>query len=829
MSSGNYTVLARKWRPQRFDEVVGQDSVVRTLANALQRRRIAHAYCFSGIRGVGKTTAARLLAKGLNCNASEGPTAEPCGQCESCTEIEGSRSMDVIELDAASQTGVDNIRELNEVTRYAPARDRHRVFIIDEAHMLSTAAFNALLKTLEEPPPHVVFILATTEANKILPTVLSRCQHYQFGRISQGEIGGHLGKIAVAEGVDISPDALALLATAADGSLRDGQSLLDKLIAFAGEQIDEATVINLLGLVDRVLLFRATDLIADQDLPGVLGFVNEMVDQGIDLHQFAIDLLGHFRNLLVVHTVPDARGILHLPEGDLDRLRQQAEAFEVDDLDRGFSLLASNEYRIKTAEQPRYHLEIVMARLARMPRLLPVQQLLAALDGDDGSGGGSPAGGSGRRSRPAASGPSLSARRTSTAAATEPRNAPAAPDRPVTSPAVAAATAPPRTPADAAPAAHVAAPAPGQAAKVQAPAVPPPAAPPASPPERPATRPSGPEEPPLPEEPYARRANRDMGPPATVSEPRHVAPAAAGTPADGAPPAVAVAEPPAPASVVPTPQPQPVVATQTSREPEQVVAAPLTPDSEPGVVTQPTLEPGPVVATQPTAVPDPVIATQPALESEPVATATPVAGPAAAAPPTPPVADDPPVMVSRLLERIRDQVDTSHPMASSVLGRVSGLSLAGERIVFQLPATAGIFIQRLQDPEMLRLLSDAAEQVLGRRVVARVEGDPNATGPLLAPPEDPEPEPEPAATMTAEPPPAEPGDRPELNRAAEPVRARAPMPPAGTTPPSPVQPPVPAPEPAGLRERVENEPRVQEFVRALRGEITSVEEVEDRS
>ena len=230
MDKPAYQVLARKWRPQHFDAVVGQKHVVQTPANALDQGRIAHAYCFSGIRGVGKTTIARLLAKGLNCRAVQQPTSKPCGQCESCLEIEQSRSLDVVELDAASQSGVENIRELTEVTRYAPSRDRYRVFITDEAHMLSPAAFNALLKTLEEPPAHVVFVLATTEATKILPTVLSRCQHYQFGRISQRDISAHLARMARAENITISDDGLALIATAADGSLRDAQSLLDKLI-----------------------------------------------------------------------------------------------------------------------------------------------------------------------------------------------------------------------------------------------------------------------------------------------------------------------------------------------------------------------------------------------------------------------------------------------------------------------------------------------------------------------------------------------------------------------------------------------------------------------
>ncbi|MFQ5744664.1 MAG: DNA polymerase III subunit gamma/tau [Acidobacteriota bacterium] len=383
-----YQVLARKWRPQRFAQVVGQSAIVRTLSNALDQGRIAHAYCFSGIRGVGKTSLARLLAKGLNCRSAEAPTSDPCGECEACREIEESRNLDVIEMDAASQTGVDDIRQLNEFARYTPSRDRHRVFIIDEAHMLSKHAFNALLKTLEEPPPHVVFVLATTEPHEIPQTVLSRCQQYAFGRISQAEIIGRLQEIAAAEKVKISADSLALVAMAADGSLRDAQSLLDKIIAFASDEVDDDTVVELLGMVDRELLHRVTDLIAQGDLNGVLELVNQMVEQGVDLVQFTLDFLGHLRSLLVVSSVENASAILHLPEDDLERLRRQAGRFQLDDLDRAFALLSASEYRIKHSEVPRYHLEAALARLARMPQLEPLEVLIDELRG--GSSGSTP-------------------------------------------------------------------------------------------------------------------------------------------------------------------------------------------------------------------------------------------------------------------------------------------------------------------------------------------------------------------------------------------------------------------------------------------------------
>jgi DNA polymerase-3 subunit gamma/tau len=420
MTDGSYQVLARKWRPQKFDQVVGQPAIVRTLSNALEQGRVAHAYCFSGIRGVGKTTIARLLSKGLNCRNAELPTASPCGDCEACVEIEESRNLDVIEMDAASQTGVDDIRQLNEFARYTPSRDRYRVFIIDEAHMLSASAFNALLKTLEEPPSHVVFMLATTEPHKILPTVLSRCQHYPLGRISQAEITSRLREMVDAEQVNLSDDGLSMVAIAADGSLRDAQSLLDKLIAFGGDDVDDETVVNLLGMVDRELLFAATDLLTEQDLAGVLGLVNRMVEQGVDLHQFTLDLLGHLRALLVVATVPDAGEILHLPEGDLERLKGQAGQFEIDDLDRAFALLSASEYRIKQSEVPRYELEMVLSRLARMPRLEPIATLISQLrsgpGGDTGAGPG----------RPGSSGDAGTSRRSgSGGAGTAPHRAPA--------------------------------------------------------------------------------------------------------------------------------------------------------------------------------------------------------------------------------------------------------------------------------------------------------------------------------------------------------------------------------------------------------------------
>lgn len=644
MATQSYQVLARKWRPRQFDEVVGQDAVVRTLSNALRQRRVAHAYCFSGIRGVGKTTMARLLAMGLNCHAADHPTAEMCNECVSCREIMAGTSIDVLERDAASDRRIDDIRELIEIARYAPARDRHKVIILDEAHMLTPEASNALLKLLEEPPPYVVLVLATTEPEKILTTILSRCQHYQFGRVSQREIVGQLGQIAEAEGIAVTDDSLALIATAADGSLRDAQSLLDKLIAFAGDEIDEATVVDLLGLVERVLLFRATDLIAEQDVAGVLGFVNEMVESGVDLHQFAVDLLGHLRALMVSRAVPEAGEILHLPEADMDRVREQAERFALEDLDRAFHLLSDAEYRIKVAEQPRHHLEVALARLARLPHLEPLESLIAELrqgaDERQGAAAGSREGGG--------SGP-----------------------------------------------------APG--------------------------------------------SDRRRG---------------------------------------------------GGRQPDGRSEASATGPEEPGEIT-----------------------------------ATAASGSAEEAGGEP----------RALLDRIKEQVGSTHPLVAGVLDRTSGIELAGERIVFNFPPDASILSKRVESPDVLELLSDVSRRILGREVVARVgiaasprpearRAEPGGTRPVAPVGDTPAAGPQAldpdsrstngagggpagrAAARRSSPGPPSPADEPpgEFERSAE------------TTTASPGDDAV---DRETLMRRVENEPLVQEFVRALKGQITSVEKL----
>src|SRR5947209_12126128 len=292
----NYQVIARKFRPQIFEDVVGQKPIVQTLQNAIQMGRIGHAYLFSGPRGVGKTTTARILAKGLNC--AQGPTVSPCNQCPSCEEISSGKSIDVFEIDAASNTGVDNIRELRESAKYAPARSRYKIFIIDEVHMLSTSAFNALLKILEEPPSHVVFIMATTERHKLPATILSRCQQFVFRTIAAGEIQAHLRQIADREGVQIDDRALSYIVRASEGSMRDAQSLLDQIISFGGQKVADADVRDVLGFIPNEILDQTVDAIADHDSKSLLDIIDIVINQGLNTQQYVREFIACLRDLL---------------------------------------------------------------------------------------------------------------------------------------------------------------------------------------------------------------------------------------------------------------------------------------------------------------------------------------------------------------------------------------------------------------------------------------------------------------------------------------------------------------------------------------------------
>ncbi len=386
----SYKVLALKYRPTSFAEVVGQTNVTRTLGNALERGKIGHAFLLSGARGVGKTTTARILAKALNCSRSEGPTASPCSTrtdedrakaCDSCREIADGQSLDVQEIDGASNNSVDQVRELRESARYNPARDRFKVWIIDEVHMLSTGAFNALLKTLEEPPPRVKFIFATTEYHKIPETILSRCQQYDFRMIAARELALHLRRVADQEKIRVSDAALALIARAAEGSVRDGLSLFDQVLAFTGDEIPDADVAGLLGLVDRELLHRASKAIVEGDSLAMLELVESLADYGADYRNFVRELLLHLREVLLVKLAPAESPLLNavLPE-ELERLRSLAAALSEEDLLRALDLLARAEGELRGASDPRVALDLVLLKLVQMRRLLPFAEVVARVE-----------------------------------------------------------------------------------------------------------------------------------------------------------------------------------------------------------------------------------------------------------------------------------------------------------------------------------------------------------------------------------------------------------------------------------------------------------------
>jgi DNA polymerase-3 subunit gamma/tau len=374
-----YLVLARKWRPQTFDEVVGQSTVTRTLRNALASGRIGHAFLLSGARGVGKTTTARILAKALNC--VKGPTADPCGECDSCKEITAGTSLDVQEIDGATNNSVDQVRELRESARYNPARDRFRIWIIDEVHMLSTGAFNALLKTLEEPPPRVKFIFATTEYHKLPDTILSRCQQYDFRMIPARDIQAHLRAVAQGEKIKVSDDVLARIARAAEGSARDALSLFDQVLSFSGEEVRDEDISALLGLIDRELLLAASRAVAAGDALGLLELVERLSDYGADHRNFARELILHFREILLLKTAPDASALLAslVPE-ERERMRPLAEAYSEEDLLRILDVLTQLETDLRWAQDPRVTLELALLKMVQMRRLVPFAELVERVE-----------------------------------------------------------------------------------------------------------------------------------------------------------------------------------------------------------------------------------------------------------------------------------------------------------------------------------------------------------------------------------------------------------------------------------------------------------------
>ena len=404
----SYLVIARKWRPQSFSDVAGQEHITRTLQNAITANRIAHAFLFTGVRGVGKTTAARILAKALNC--VQGPTPTPCNECSPCQEIAQGSSIDVLEIDGASNRGIDEIRQIIENVRYQPANCRFKIYIIDEVHQVTKDAFNALLKTLEEPPPSVKFILATTEPHRLPATILSRCQRYDFRRIKLREIVERLGAIAKSESLDITDGALVLLAREADGSMRDAQSLLEQVLAIAeppdagGKRraVDETLLQEILGLAERRVLYEISAAVLAGNSRRCVELVAEIVNQGRDVNRLARDLLEHFRNLLVARLVGGGRGtiagrgadatqLLDLPDQEIADLAEQSRPVSVETLLDYLDFMAAGDEEIARSATPRFALESVLIRLAGLPKTLPVAELierLERLEGKSGTGAG---------------------------------------------------------------------------------------------------------------------------------------------------------------------------------------------------------------------------------------------------------------------------------------------------------------------------------------------------------------------------------------------------------------------------------------------------------
>ncbi|MEI6218733.1 MAG: DNA polymerase III subunit gamma/tau, partial [bacterium] len=373
-----YTVLARKWRPRQFDDVVGQTHVTDTLKNAIQTGRIAHAYLFVGPRGIGKTSIARILAKALNCE--KGPTITPCDNCDSCREVAEGRSMDVLEIDGASNNKVEDIQNLRETVKYLPARDRFKIYVIDEVHMLTSSAFNALLKTLEEPPPHVKFIFATTEPQKILPTIVSRCQRFDLSRIPVALIVQRLSDIAKAEKVDVDQNALTAVARGAEGGLRDAESALDQLISFTGGKIVEVDVLSVFGLISGQALVEMVDAILNGDVPVLMTTVAAIDHAGKDLQRLGIDLLSYFRNLLVMTYSSNTIDGVDVLADEADILKRQTRMTSPERLLKIADILIEADGRLRYALSKRTLLEVALIRCARMGSTMTIDEIVAQLN-----------------------------------------------------------------------------------------------------------------------------------------------------------------------------------------------------------------------------------------------------------------------------------------------------------------------------------------------------------------------------------------------------------------------------------------------------------------
>jgi DNA polymerase-3 subunit gamma/tau len=384
----SYLVLARKWRPQIFEDVIGQRPITQTLQNAISQKRVAHAFLFTGARGVGKTSTARILAKALNCET--GPSINPCNQCKTCHEISSGTSMDVIEIDGASNRGIDEIRELKENVRYTPAKSRHKIFIIDEVHMLTREAFNALLKTLEEPPPHIIFVFATTEPHKIPSTILSRCQRYDFKRIPLKEIVESLKRITEEEKVRISQRGLLYLARESEGSMRDAQSLLDQVISYAGKEIRDEDIVDVLGLVDQKILYDTLEAIFDKDAGRCMDVVEQVYLYGYDIQHFCRELLHSLRNLILIKVSQHPEHLIELPEEELQALRKLAERLPFDHLNHLFNLLLKGEEEVVQSTFPRTMLEMTLIRMATLRPVLAIEDILKKLERLERTGPPSP-------------------------------------------------------------------------------------------------------------------------------------------------------------------------------------------------------------------------------------------------------------------------------------------------------------------------------------------------------------------------------------------------------------------------------------------------------
>jgi len=378
----SYTVLARKYRPQKFSEVIGQEHVTRTLQNAIEQGRTAHGYIFSGHRGIGKTTVARILAAALNCRSKDHPVPEPCGVCESCTEIRAGNSVDVIEIDAATNRGIDEIRELREAARYRPARDRFKIYILDEAHQITDAAFNALLKTLEEPPDHIVFMLATTQPEDIPQTIRSRCQHFSFRAVKFDDIVGQLRDLVTREKIEADDDALALLAEAGDGSMRDALSILDQAIASSTERLTADSVRNLVGAAPAHILEDVMQAAAAGKSEEILKHVDHLISEGHSPTHFARQMVRFLRNATVAKIAGKDSPLLQISSEERERVARVAELFGEEDLTRHLQIMLRTHGELGYKQEQRFHLELGLLKMAHAQKLIPLEQLLSEVAGN---------------------------------------------------------------------------------------------------------------------------------------------------------------------------------------------------------------------------------------------------------------------------------------------------------------------------------------------------------------------------------------------------------------------------------------------------------------